>query len=102
MVGGQEVGSRQLHKQALILESDLNRLALQAEYQSLRDATVRVSQVTQAWRRLAPWVLLLAPVAGFLTIRSVRQPGSVIGRIGSALKWAQPLYSLWRGYRARE
>ena len=89
-----------LRKQALILESDLNRLSLQTELRTLRSATTWASEATAAGRRLGPWLLLLAPVAGLLAIRRLRRPGSAIGRLISVLRWVQPLYSLWRGFKA--
>ena len=100
MVGRAPLDPLQLRKQALILESGLNRLTLRAEVQNLRSATAWASDATQTCRTLAPWLLLLAPAAGFLAIRGLRRPESGIGRLAAVLKWVQPLYSLWRGFTA--
>jgi hypothetical protein len=100
MVGRAQLDSLQLRKQALILESELNRIALRAESQNLRSATKWVGHATQTCRKLPPWLLLLAPVAGFLVVRSLRRPASALSRFASMLKWVQPLYSLWRGFTA--
>jgi hypothetical protein len=98
--GRQELEQIRLQKQALLLESSLNRHALQAEWRELRSAAAWVSNVTQAPRRFTPLLAILAPLAGFLLVRSLRRPESLFNRLASAAKWIGPLYSLWRGYAA--
>ena len=71
MLGRKELTELDLQKQALVLESGLNRLTLQAEVQSLRSATSWVNDVTGASRELAPLLVVLAPIAGFLMARTV-------------------------------
>ena len=100
MFGRASLSPLQLRKQALLLESHLNRAALQGQVQDLRASTQWVGEAAAACRKLSPWLLLLAPVAGILTVRSLGRPRSVIGRLVSVLKWVQPLYALWRGFRA--
>ena len=96
MLGRKELDKLNLQKQALLLESSLNRLALQAEFRNLRSATAWVSEVTRASRGLSPLLLLLAPVAGFLLARGSRQSDSWLGRVVAAVKWIGPLYSCGR------
>ena len=101
MLGRKKLGPLQLQKQALILESSLNRLALQAEWQNLRQAGRRLTNPAQTFGNANPWLLLLAPVAGFLAVRSLRGQESMLSRATALLKWAVPLYRLWTRFRAK-
>jgi hypothetical protein len=87
-----------LQKQALLLESGLNRLALQAEIQRLHSATWWVSGANRASRGLSPLLLVLAPLAGFLLMRGSRRPNSWLSRLAGAAKWIAPLYRLWKSF----
>jgi hypothetical protein len=98
--GRQELEKIRLHKQTLVLESSLNRHALRTELQDLRRATAWISNATHAPQRFAPLLVVLAPLAGFLAVRSLRRPESLFKRLVSAAKWIGPVYSLWRGYSA--
>ena len=101
MLGRKELANLDLQKQALLLESGLNRVALQAEIQSLRSATAWVSDVTSASRELAPLLVVLAPLAGFLLARGSRRPDSWLSRLMTLAKWVAPLYRLWKSFSAR-
>jgi hypothetical protein len=94
MVGREKINELRLRKQALILESELNRLALRTECQNLWAATAGLSGKAKA----GYWGWALAPVAGFLTMRLFRRAESGLGRALSALKWLQPLYALWKSF----
>lgn len=101
MFGRQELERLRLLKQALIMESQLNRLSLQADWQDLRHAGARLTSPASVWQKATPWLPVLASVAGFFAIRRLRGPGSLLGRIISFLKWVQPAYALWTGFRTR-
>lgn len=79
-----------LQRQALALESDLNRLALRAEFQQLRDARTWAGFMKRSGRELAPWALALAPLFGVVAAlglrRTVRLFGSAARVIGAARK----------------
>jgi len=79
-----------------------NRLALRAEWEQLRAATAHASDPMAAWRTIRPWLPLLAPLAGFLAVRTLRRSESALGGLISAVKWIQPLYSLWRRLASRQ
>ena len=96
MLGRKELASLDQQKQALLLESGLNRVALQVEVQSLRSATAWVSGVTSASRELAPLLVVLAPLAGFLLARGSRRSDSWLSRLMRLGKWVPPLYRLWK------
>ena len=71
--GRKELDKLNLQKQALLVESSLNRVALQAEIRSLRSATSWVREATSVSRELGPLLVLLAPLAGFLVARGARR-----------------------------
>jgi hypothetical protein len=93
MAGRETLGELALRKQALILESELNRLTLRGEYQNVR-AGIR----GLGTRNQSGWWWLLAPVAGFFAIRLFHPPDSVLNRMGSLLKWLTPVWTLWKSF----
>ncbi len=100
MVGGKELAKLSLQKQALVLESSLNRLKLRSEILNLRTSS---AQLTNAGRKRAPLFLALAPVAGFFLGRGggARSGGtSWLGRIMSVVKLIGPAMALWRTFSA--
>lgn len=98
MLGRKELDKLNLQKQALLLESGLNRVALQAEIHSLRSATAWVREATSASRELTPLLLLLAPLGGFLLARGSRRASSWISRVLAPVRWVGPLYGLWKSF----
>jgi hypothetical protein len=93
MLGRKELADLELQKQALLLESGLNRVTLQAEFQSLRSAG---AWVTGASRELAPLMAVLAPLAGFLLVRKSRRSQGWLSRLLALAKWVPPVYRLWK------
>jgi hypothetical protein len=100
VLGREELDKLNLRKQALLLESSLNRAVLQAEVRSLRTAGNWVREATSVSRELRPLLFLLAPIAGFLVARGARRCGSWLSQAVTALKWIGPLYGLWRRFAA--
>ena len=100
MFGRKEVEDFRLQKQALLLQSGLNRLQFQLELQQLRSAAAWMSGAARTPRQLAPLLVVLAPLAGFLLVRSVRRPESLFNRVASVAKLIGPLYTLWQRFSA--
>jgi len=96
MFGRQEIAELELRKRALVIESELNRVALRTEWQHVCDATGWVNRMAGFWRQANPWLVLLAPIAGILTARTVRGDGGLVGRVLGLLKWVRPLITVWR------
>ena len=101
MFGRKELASLDEQKQALLLQSGLNRVALQGEIQNLHSATAWMKDVTVASRKLAPALLLLASIGGFFFARGSRRSGSWLTRLMALAKWVPALYRLWKGISAR-
>jgi hypothetical protein len=100
MFGKQDMTALQLHKKALLLESELNRLALQAECERLKEAAGWLSWIKDARRQITPWALVLAPLAGVALALRLRRPASADGFLSRALRLAPSLIRLWRTWRA--
>jgi hypothetical protein len=92
--GGKELDELRQRKQALVLESAVNRLAFVAEWQHLRAVGRRASDAVRARRQFALPIAALAAVAGFFVAR--RRPVALVKRVIWAAKWAVPLYRLWK------
>ena len=100
MFGREELDQLAREKQALVAESGLHRLTLQAELQNLRSATAWVHDAARWPRKAGPVLLTLAPLAGFLLTRLSRRPDSWFNRVAAAAKWTGPLYTLWKTFCA--
>jgi hypothetical protein len=100
MFGRKELEQIRLQKQALLLESSLNRHALIWEIEELRSSAARLSNAILAPRRVVPLLMCLAPLAGFLAFRGARRPVSLFTRLTSAVKWIGPAFALWRSFSA--
>ena len=85
-------------KQALIVESNLNRIALQMEWQNLRAATKPLHQVAAVAHRMGPWLLPLAPLAGFLAAGFFRKRSGLLGKVTSLLSSLPPVLALWQQF----
>ncbi len=100
MFGKQNMTALQLRKKTLVLESELNRLALQAECERLREAAGWLSWIKDARHQITPWALVLAPLAGVALALRLRRPASADGFLSRALRFAPSLIQLWRAWRA--
>ena len=95
---GKQMTDLQLRKTALLLESDLNRLRLRAELQQLREATDVVANLKALPRRLGPWAMAIAPLAGIVAALGLRRSSPGSGLFRAALGLAPSLIRLWRAF----
>jgi hypothetical protein len=100
MFGRKELEQFRLQKQALLVESSLNRHALIVEIEELRSAAARVGNAVRAPQRFAPLLMVLGPLAGFFAFRAARRPVSLITRVAKLAKWIGPAYALWKSFSA--
>jgi hypothetical protein len=92
-----------LRKQALIAESDLNRLVLRVECGNLRAATRDFHGALAIARRLGPWLVPATAVGGLLAGNLLRKRSGVSGVLTTLIGWAPTALSLWRQFQgARE
>ena len=94
--GTQEMTTLQLRKKTLLLESGLNRLTLRAECERLREAADLAGRLQDTRRQIAPWALVLAPLAGVALALGLRRSRSGTGFWTRALEIAPALIQLWR------
>ncbi len=98
MFGTGPVEELRAKKEALLLESSLNRLKLQADLQSLRGLMNPAAGLAGKAQGLLPWLTLLAPLAGFFAFRGLRRSGSFTGKLASAARLGLQAYQLWRRF----
>lgn len=98
MAGRQGPEELMQRKAALIAESTLNRVALRLEWENICAAMERVDQAAATARRVLPWLLPLAPAAGWLLLgRKPRsKPGTKVQPLRLLLRWAPPALAMWR------
>jgi hypothetical protein len=98
MLGREDLDKLAAQKQALLVESSLNRLALQAEAQNFRSATAWLRAAGDGAGKFRPLLFVLAPVAGFLLARVARRRASWLSQGLAAARWLGPLYGLWKRF----
>jgi hypothetical protein len=91
----------QLRKKTLLLESELNRFTLLAEWEHLREAANWTDRLKDARQRFGLWALVLAPLAGMMLARGLRRSPSKPGLWIGALRAAPLLIELWRRFGKR-
>lgn len=96
MFGREALAELELRKRALVIESELNRLAFRSEWERVCNAAEWISHVARFWRQANPWLVLLAPLAGVLTARALHWEGGMVGRLLGLLRWVRPLMAVWR------
>jgi hypothetical protein len=100
MFGTQKLTELQLRKQALLLESDLNRLALYVECERLSKVGSWAGRIADVRKILGPWALLLAPLAGVALALGLRRRSGWLGSLTKAVALIGPLIQLWRARAA--
>ena len=98
MFGGKEANELRERKQALMLESSLNRLRFQAELQNLRSAYGRSTELLKAPQKLLGVLAVAAPAAGLL-LGSGAGRGSLTKWAVRAVKWVPAIYQVWRQFK---
>ena len=63
----------ELRKQALLIESELNRLALHAECERLRDSMSGAAEIFRGREESKPWISWLTPIAGLALSGGIRR-----------------------------
>ena len=99
MFGTQEMTELQLRKKALLLESDLYRLALCAECERLTNVGSLAGRL-MTFRSVGSWAMLLAPVAGVAVALGLRRRSGWFTLLTKAVSLAGPLMQFWRARKA--
>ena len=96
MFGTKELNELQLRKQALLLESDLNRLALRVEWDRLGEVGKWAGRIAEVRNFITPWTRLLAPMAGVALALGLRRRSGWFGFLSKAAAVIGPLMQFWR------
>ena len=101
MFSRQELKRLELRRRELVVQSTLNRLAFVEAWQQLETAWRPVERVVSTVRSARPWLLAVAPLAGFIAARRFRRGGSILTKALGVLRWIQPLLAVWRQFGAK-
>ncbi len=101
MVGPTPGEQLRLRKQALILESELNRLSLATEWRRVQAAAAWVGEAKRLGQRARTWWPVLAPLLGMLIARRLRRTNPGVDRAGSLLNALAAGCSLWNQFSSR-
>lgn len=96
MFGTQELTDLQLRKQTLLLESDLNRLALYVECERLGRVGNWVNRLTSVRNAIGPWARLLSPAAVAVMALGLRRRTGWFGTLTKTVESIRPLIEFWR------
>jgi len=89
-------------KQALLVESQLNRTLLMLEVENLRSSTARLDSTLTTARRIGPWMLPLVSTMGFFAARRARNKPTRLGWFGLILRYLPILFQLGKSKPAVE
>ena len=96
MFGRQELKTLRLRKQALLLQSGLNRLTFQVEIARWREVGGLLGFINGRSGKLKVWALALAPMAGAMVGLGFRRSRKVLGSLATVIAVAKPLIRFWR------
>lgn len=94
-----EIERLQQQKNLLVMQSDLNRLQLAADWQRLRSPGSWISEAGGLMRRHPVLTAGLAAAAGVLAVQAVRKPGNIAEGIGRLGKLASAAFVAWKLFR---
>jgi hypothetical protein len=101
MVGRKTLAQYRLQKQVLIFESNLHRLALRTEWDNLHSATAWMHNAAGIGRKVGPWLLLLAPVAGIFASRVLTHRRGSWRFLLSLARWIPRAFSWWKSFAGK-
>jgi len=96
MFGTQGLNELQLRKRALLLESELNRLAFRVESERLREVGSWANRLASVGSVIRSWTPLLGTVAGIAVMLGPRGRSSRFGKLSQAILFIKPLMEFWR------
>jgi len=97
-----ELEQLRLQKEQLVSQSDANRQRLMSDWQRLQSSEIWLGEILSFSRRHPLWIVTLATVAGTLVAKTLRQPRTIVKRIGQVGKLASMAFSAWRLLRRKK
>jgi hypothetical protein len=94
MPGKRELSALETRRHALLLESNLNRVAIQVECQRLRQSLNWFGNLRHS---ITPWMTWLAPLAGVFVASKIGG-ASKSGSLKRILKLLPLLFGLWKKF----
>lgn len=96
MLAKNELARVQQQKELLVLQCDARRLLLIAEGRKLRSPERWLTEAGDLALRHPVWTALLTAASGALAVRTLRNPGLILGGIGQLGKLTTLALSVWR------
>jgi hypothetical protein len=96
-----ELEQLRLQKQQLVSQSDANRQCLMSDCQRLQSSEIWLNEAFSFMRRHPMWIVTLATAAGTMAARTLRQPRTIIDKIGRMGKFASMAFSTLRLFRKK-
>lgn len=96
MFGKVEMERLKAQKSLLVLQSEVNRLQLAADWQKIRSPKNWVSSAGGMIRHFPILTTVLSTVAGALAVKTLRKPGMIMGGIGRLTKLASLALAGWK------
>ena len=85
-------------KQALVAESELNRLTLRLELENIHASTRRISHVVATGFRMGPWLLPLVSLIGLIAGRAARKRSQALISVAAAARLLPRVLGWWRRF----
>lgn len=101
MFGQAELARLQQRKRLLMLQSQADRLTLTAEVQRLCSVDYWQREAGQVAGRHPLLTAVAAAAAGFVAIKAVRRPGTLLNMLGGLGGVGSTLWSVWKSFRSR-
>jgi hypothetical protein len=102
MFQGKELEQLRLQKEQLVSQSNANRQRLISDCQRLGSPETWLNEAFSFMRRHPMWIVTLATAAGTLAAKTLRQPRTIMDKIGRAGKYASMAFSAWKLFRRKK
>ncbi|KAB2671602.1 MAG: hypothetical protein DVB31_04350 [Verrucomicrobia bacterium] len=100
MAEGESIDRLRLQKQALLLESGLNRMELRHECSVVREHFAWVNDPVGAARENGPLLMTVAPLVGVLASRLLRTSRPGTSKLTLVIDFLRVGWPLWRQFAA--
>lgn len=102
MLGKTELERLRMQKELLVLQCDVHRQLLAADWQQVRSPENWLHEAGNLARRHPLWTAALATAAGVLAVKVVRKPGTILGGMGRLGKLASSAFTVWKLFRGKK
>lgn len=102
MFGKVERERLRAQKSLLVLQSEINRLQLAADWQKIRSPRNWVNSAGGIARHFPILTAVLSILTGALAVKALRRPGMILSGIGRLTKLASMVLAGWKLFREKK